>query len=135
VLESKGFEVFLAATNDIDPRIKALEMYLTENRPYDDADWTRSWAEIKQAGPNPGIIIDPSCTVLIEALQSKYRYKRNKIGELDPRPEKKHPVSDVIDAAGYLAMGVNTGQFKRRTSNLHVAARGGYTIPNRRAWT
>jgi hypothetical protein len=54
--------------------------------------------------------------VTIQALAGKYRYKRKKVTqELEDNPEKKHPVSDVIDAGGYLLLGiVNSPKFRRK---------------------
>ena len=134
VMDSKGFQVFMAGTNDIDPRLKAIEMYLTEIRST-EGDFYRSLVDLKREGPSPAIIIDPGCPVLISALSSRYRYKRNKAGELEPKPEKKHPISDVTDSLGYLCMGVNTGQFKRMAANIGIPSSRSPALVNARGWT
>ena len=60
------------------------------------------------AGGKPGIQFSPKCNVLIEALSSKWCYKRlNVVGEtrFDDKPSKNHPHSDVADALGYMLAG------------------------------
>jgi len=128
MMEDKGFDVFVASTNDIDPRIRATERYFVENRGH-------SYGEGR---PDPAIIIDPDCCpVLIAALSGEYRYKRKKSGELEVTPEKKHPTSDVVDCLGYVALGAGTSRVRRR---LAVQGRFGTSTgvqqpPPVRGWT
>lgn len=123
-MESKGFDITLAPTNDVGPRIKAIELYLTEIRGLDNNTTYLSLAELRQQGPTPAILIDPSCTTLIAALKGKYRYKRKKVTlELEDTPEKKHPISDVVDALGYLCMGISGMKPFRRKATNSVANR------------
>jgi hypothetical protein len=92
VLKQKGFKVIPAPTNDIMRRIDAVERMMQRN---------------------DGLLIDPRCKELIRGLSSEYRFKSKKNGELEDRPEKKHPVSDIQDALQYAALiagGTNTGR-------------------------
>ncbi len=118
LFEQAGLDVVLASTNAIDPRIKAIEQYLTETRGLEQHTTYKSLSELKQLGPAPALLIDPSCTVLITALASKYRFKRKKTTEeLEEIPEKKHPISDVVDALGYLLLGLtNSHKFRKRAT-------------------
>jgi hypothetical protein len=118
VFQAKGLDVTLASTNDIDPRLKIIETYLSETRGLETDTVYRSLAELKQSGPAPALIIDPSCTTLIEALRGKYRYKRKKVTlELEDVPEKKHPTSDVVDSLGYLLLSHSgSNRFRRKAS-------------------
>ena len=90
-LSLAGLHAMPAPTNDIDVRIQCIKTPMT--RFYNG---------------QPGIIISPSCVVLIEALEEKWNYKRlNVAGEVrfDDKPNKYHPWSDACDALGYLLMG------------------------------
>ena len=87
-LKRLGFSAQQAQTNAIDPRLRAVEKWFLQSR---------------EGGP--AILIDPSCTTLIKALGSKYRYAKKKDGELHPLPEKTHPWSDVADAFQYAVLG------------------------------
>jgi hypothetical protein len=85
-LRRLGFKVYAAPTNDLDPRLRAAEQLMLQR----DA-----------------LLIDPAgCPLLIRALKSYYRYKRSKqTKELDERPEKNHPWSDLGDCFQYAALG------------------------------
>jgi len=88
---SFGFNVRLAPTNIIDARKLAVERLLTT---------------FDYKG-RPQIIIDPSCQVLIRGMRGEYRYRRMRSGEIAAVPEKKHPVSDVMDALQYIAVSLS----------------------------
>lgn len=95
VLKQKGFKIIPAPTNDPMRRIDAVERLLQRN---------------------DGLIIDPGCKELIRGLTSEYRFRSKKNGELEDRPEKKHPVSDLQDSLQYAALisgGVNAGRLMR----------------------
>jgi hypothetical protein len=95
VLKQKGFKVIPAPTNDPARRIDAVERLMQRN---------------------DGLLIDPDCKELIRGLSSEYKFKSKKNGELEDRPEKKHPISDLQDALQYAALiagGVNTGRLLR----------------------
>jgi len=89
VLKRMGFAVMPAPTNDIMRRIEAVERTLQRS---------------------DGLLIDPGCKELIRGLTSEYRFRTKRNGELEDRPEKKHPVSDLQDTLQYAALvagGVN----------------------------
>lgn len=130
-LEEQGLDVTIASTNDIQPRISGIERLLVE---------TRGIESNINPVPMPGIIIDPSCEILIRALSGEYRYKKRKLtGELEDKPEKKHPISDVTDALGYVALGLGSPVYahKAKIGRYPTAAmaKPNYQQPSRRAWT
>ena len=56
----------------------------------------------------PGIVIDPRCSILREALAGKFAFRtvENAFGiQTTEEPIKNHPFSDVADALGYALMG------------------------------
>lgn len=87
-LKRMGLAAQPAPTNAIDPRLRAVEKWLLQQRDGGGA-----------------ILISPRCVNLIAALRSKYRYAKRKDGELQPLPEKKHPWSDIADALQYACLG------------------------------
>lgn len=92
MLVQQGFAVRPAKTNNIAPRISAVESFLTRN-----------------IDGKAGMTIDPGCETLIAALRSKYRYKFNAKGVKDDKPEKSHPWADIIDALQYLCLHADGG--------------------------
>jgi hypothetical protein len=105
VLRKEKFDVVSAPTNDVDARIRAMEQEL-----------------LKTLNIGPAFLIDPRCTRLIRAFSGEYRYPKTRLGTIRDRPEKKHPVSDLIDGVTYLVMGAVT----RRT--------GRALYPRQRSW-
>ena len=95
VFLAAGLDIQLARTNSIEARIGALDSLL---------------GRTLHTG-QPAIIIDPSCSTLITALSTQYRFRlKKKMGSsepiLDDKPEKLHPWSDVVDALQYLCLEV-----------------------------
>lgn len=91
VLKGAGLPAYPAVTNDIAPRLLAFEKLLSVF-----------------PGGEPGIQISRSgCPILIRALASQYRYRKKRDGQLEDKPEKLHPWSDVADAGQYMALAVN----------------------------
>ncbi len=89
VLKAEGLFALPASTNDIEPRLRAVEKPLLERR-----------------GEGAALLIDPNrCPLLIQALSGKYRYKRRSNGAVDETPEKSHPWSDLADALQYACLG------------------------------
>ena len=91
VLKSNGFLAYPAATNDIAPRLLAVEKLFRQNVAGEPA------VQISRTG----------CPTLIRALASQYRYRRKRDGQLEDVPEKLHPWSDVADAMQYACLSVN----------------------------
>ena len=87
-LQRLGFTAVPAPTNDIDPRIRAVETWL-----------------LRQIDGGGAILIDKSrCPPLVRALSGGYRYAKTKAGLRKPKPEKSHPWSDVMDALQYVCL-------------------------------
>jgi hypothetical protein len=116
-LKRMGFKALPAPTNDIDPRIRAVEAWL-----------------LRQADGSGAVQIDGTrCPTLVRALAGGYRFAKTKAGLRKPKPEKLHPWSDIVDAFQYvclIAMG-DAGQLVGR----HLAK----PLPRRKmpagAWT
>jgi hypothetical protein len=77
-----------AQTNNIEPRLRAVEKWL-----------------LSQRDGGAALLISPTCFTLIRAMQSRYRYARTKSGVLQPVPDKGHPWSDIADALQYGVLG------------------------------
>lgn len=90
-LKRIGFSVYGAPTNDLDPRIRAVEQLF-----------------LRQVDGGPMLLIDGgNCPQLVQALKFHYRYKRKQNAELEDKPEKTHPWSDLADCLQYCAMSTN----------------------------
>ena len=116
VLKRLGFDVYPAPTNNIDPRLRAVEQLL-----------------LHQVDGGPQLIISSRCVTLIAAMKFWYRYKRKKTGVLEDKPEKTHPWSDVADCLQYMAMSTNANYLGKVMSKL--APRIRKKAPPKRAWT
>ena len=92
IYKTEGFRVIPARTNAISARIAAVEAYLT-----------------RMVDGKAGMMIDPGCSLLIQAMRSRYRYKVNTKGERDESPEKSHPWSDLADSLQYLCLHADNG--------------------------
>lgn len=120
VLRRHGFKVVAAPTNQIDRRIEAVEKFLLQH---------------------DGFLVDPDhCPKCIDGFANSYRFKLKTNGEPEDRPEKRHPVSDLMDAVQYAALqagGVHYGRVVNRTMRRQeVAYTGsGRAPPPARGWT
>lgn len=119
VLESRGFVVVKAPSNDLEQRIGAVEHFLRLS---------------------DGLLLDPSCRHLADGMGNSYRYRARKDGELEDKPEKKHPVSDLQDALQYVALTVRGPLFSRVLARakrmLHRPTNTGRAAPPAsRGWT
>ena len=93
VLRDKGFLAYPASSNDPTTRIRAVEKLLRG----------MSMGE-------PSLQINRAlCPKLVQAMGNKYRYRKKKDGQLEDRPEKLHPWSDIADALQYAALGAQAG--------------------------
>lgn len=114
-VERLGFSVILAPTNDITPRLRAVERYLG--------------MQVEGGG---GLLIDKRHNErLILALMRDYRYPRDKKGVLAEKPDKGHPESDLADGLQYLALSAASNVLAR-------ALQGGISVaapPPVAAWT
>jgi hypothetical protein len=80
-LKRLGFSAFPAPTNDLDPRLRAVEAFLNAQR-----------------DGGPAVLIDAKrCPTLVRALGGGYRYGKTKAGQRKPTPEK-NAFSHIMDA-------------------------------------
>jgi len=96
-LKSEGFMAYPAATNNIEPRLLAVE---------------RLFRTTLMGEPAIQICRD-GCPTLIQALGNRYRYRRKRDGQFEDIPEKLHPWSDVCDALQYGALGTQSNYTAR----------------------
>lgn len=92
VLKRAGFMAFPAPTNDLDPRIRAIESYL-----------------LGQRDGGPAMQFDRHrCPKIIRAMSGGYRYARTKAGQRKPTPDKNE-YSHAADALQYAALAAHGG--------------------------
>jgi hypothetical protein len=113
-LKRLGFLVYPAPTNDLDPRIRAAEQVMLRR---------------------DGLLIDGNnCPLLVQAMKSYYRYKRSKqTHELDDKPEKTHPWSDLGDCFQYASLGAMGDYTAQVVADLTPRKRG--PRPSVASWT
>lgn len=86
-LKRMGFSAFPAPTNDLDPRLRAVEAFL-----------------LAQRDGGPAILIDGKrCPTLVRALSGGYRYGKTKAGQRKPTPDKNE-YSHIADALQYVCL-------------------------------
>lgn len=116
-LRRLGFQVYAAPSNDIEPRLRAVEQLF-----------------LRQVDGGPAIIINGAhCPQLIEALKFNYRYKRKQAGELEDKPEKTHPWSDLADCLQYMALSTNANYTGRVINDGRPRKRS--QVPSVASWT
>lgn len=92
VLKRLGFSAYPAPTNDIDPRIRAVEAFL-----------------LAQRDGGPAILFDKKrCPTMIRAMNGGYRYEKTKTGQRKPLP-KKDEYSHIADALQYACLAAHGG--------------------------
>jgi hypothetical protein len=93
-LRRMGIPAFPAPTNDLFPRLNAVEQLL-----------------LQQRDGGPALLIDATrCPKLVQAMSQNYRYAKAKQTNLTkPLPDKTHPWSDLADDLQYVALTVNSG--------------------------
>jgi len=87
IVKKKRLRVLAAPTNKPDLRVGSAEILFG-----------------KQVQGKAYLTIDKSCTGLIGALKHGYKYAAKKDGEIDEKPKKDHPWSDIADAFTYLTV-------------------------------
>lgn len=112
ILKKCGFQAVRAPTNDITPRLEAVEKLLAQQ------------VEGKAMMLFAPESTSPGMKHLIAALDGGYMYKRKKNGSYEATPEKDK-YSHCADALQYLALGVNLqgGEFQRRAVAVKAAPR------------
>ena len=107
-----------AQTNDPDKRIAAVNRLLSA----------------RHMG-KPGLLISrQGCPTLVSAMGNKYRYRKKRDGQLEDRPEKLHPWSDICDALQYAALGVSANYTGRVIQSQTPRRWGAGPVPAA-AWT
>ncbi|HLL28980.1 MAG TPA: terminase [Xanthobacteraceae bacterium] len=118
VLKRMGFSAFPAPTNDIDPRVRAIDAWL-----------------MRQFDGGGAVQIDGKrCPILIKALQGGYRYAKTRAGIRRPLPEKNE-FSHVIDAFQYVCLVAHGGMTELVARHLKRGVKTPRTKVNSAAWT
>jgi hypothetical protein len=101
VLKRAGFMAFPAPTNDIDPRIRAIDAFLLSAR-----------------DGGAGFLIDKTrCPTVVRGLSGGYRYAKTKTGQRKPVPDKNE-YSHPLDALQYAALACHGGMSNLITQRL-----------------
>lgn len=87
MVKKKRLKVITAPTNKTELRVGSAEMLFG-----------------KQVQGASYLSIDASCTGLIGALKHGYKYAAKRDGEIEEKPKKDHPWSDIADAFTYLTV-------------------------------
>jgi hypothetical protein len=91
-MKNAGFSAFPAPTNDIEPRIRAVEGWL-----------------MSMVNGEPAVKIDRKrCPTLIQALSIGYRYSKLRSGQTKPMPDKNE-FSHIMDAFQYACLAAGSG--------------------------
>lgn len=85
VLEKSGLKHRTAASNKIELRIGSAETMFG-----------------RQIGGKAGLLVDAGCVGLLNALKHGYKFAARKDGDMEEKPLKDHPNSDIGDAFCYL---------------------------------
>jgi hypothetical protein len=109
VLKRMGFKAFPAPTNDIDPRLRAVEAFL-----------------LAQRDGGPAIVFDEDrCPTLIQAMLGGYRYAKTRTGQRKPKPDKNEfsHIADALQYACLSAHGGMQGMFARQMAGRATSTR------------
>jgi hypothetical protein len=118
VIKRMGFNAFPAPTNDIDPRLRAVEAFL-----------------LAQRDGGPAFMIDGArCPTLVRALGGGYRYGKTKAGLRKISPEKNE-FSHIADALQYAALAAHGGMMGYLARRLTSRPRVIRPKMNAGAWT
>jgi hypothetical protein len=79
------------------------------------------------------LMISDACTNLTTAMKSLYRYKRKLNGDLDLKPDKNHPWSDVADCLQYMCLSTNANYLGRIMARMQPRERR--APPPKTSWT
>ena len=118
VLKRLGFAAYPAPTNDIDPRIRAVEAFL-----------------LAQRDGGPAILFDRKrCPRIIRAMAGGYRYGKMKDGRRKPAPEKNE-YSHIADALQYACLAAHGGMGEMVAKHLMKRTRREKVRISAAAWT
>jgi hypothetical protein len=118
VLKRSGFMAFPAPTNDLDPRLRAIEAFL-----------------LAQRDGGPAILIDKHrCPTIARGLGGGYRYGKTRGGQRRPSPDK-NSYSHIIDALQYAALAAHNGMSGMIAGRLQQRPRRDRIRMTAGAWT
>ena len=118
-LKRLGFAAFPAPSNDLDPRIRAVEAWLT-----------------KQIDGRGAMLIDRKrCPTLIRAMNGAYRFGKTTSGQRKPKPEKSHPWSDIADSLQYACMAAHGRMTEMMARHMFRKGKGNKPKISAKAWT
>lgn len=121
VLKRMGLPAFPAPTNDIEPRLRAVEALLS-----------------RQTNGGPSLLINRSgCPMLCRAMSGGYRFTKVKAGALRSVPDKndKEGYSHVADTLQYVALVVLGGVVDVITQRLRPRTKRAGSRITANAWT
>lgn len=110
VIEKSGLRVRTAASNKLELRIGSAETLFG-----------------RQVGGKAAVLLDAGATGLISALKHGYKFAARKDGDMEEKPLKDHPNSDLGDGFCYLTsyvVGASTTRQSARREIKPVSARG-----------
>lgn len=117
-LKRMGFNAFPAPTNDLDPRIRAVEAWL-----------------LAQRDGGAAIVFDKiRCPTLIRGMAGGYRFERTRTGERKAKPAKNE-YSHPIDALQYVCLSAHGGQTELMARHMTRRSQASRPAFSARAWT
>jgi hypothetical protein len=120
-LNRLGLPAIPASTNDIDPRIRAVEALLG-----------------RQTNGGPTLVISRArCPMLCRAMAGGYRFAKTKQGALKAKPDKddKEGFSHVADCLQYACLVVHGGMMPYISTRLFSKKKASKPRPSNRGWT
>lgn len=103
VVEKSGMKVRTAASNKLELRIGSAETLFG-----------------RQVGGKAGVLIDAGCTGLLNALRHGYKFAARRDGDMEEKPLKDHPNSDIGDAFCYLTSFVVGASIVRKATRREI---------------
>ncbi len=117
-LKRMGLPAFPAPTNDLDPRLRAVEAML-----------------LRQTNGGPTLVINgPNCPTLVRGMGGGYKYGKTKAGQRKPIPDKNE-FSHVADCLEYVSLTVHGGMIEWIASRLVPRKRQNQFKITPNAWT
>lgn len=118
MLKAHGFTAYPAPTNDIDPRIGAVDAFL-----------------LQQRNGGPAFIVDGDhCPNIVRGLNGGYRYAKTRAGQRKPIPDK-NKFSHVMDGLQYAALAAHGGMVNMLVSRMAQPRRAVGQRFSSAAWT
>ena len=121
LIKRLGIPAFPSTTNDLDPRLRAVEALLG-----------------RQTNGGPTLLINGSgCPFLCRAMSGGYRFAKAKQGGLKPKPEKLDPegYSHIADCLQYVALVVHGNLVNFYTQRIYEKKKGPQAPRSALGWT